>query len=163
MDINKRIEIDFINKYLTDDEKKKIATRAFEEFCDKRIPEIIQARSSMGDIVDLIISGVVSRYISKLTPEFEDKFMKRIDDEINLEGDDAKDTVLRGTIDMKLASTAERYIDDHKYEIEKLMDPVIKESMSELTRERISYMIASRINMHEIIRQIISKDIKEKE
>lgn len=163
MDIDKRIEIDFISKYLTDDEMKKIATRAFVEYCDKRIPEIIQARSSMGDIVDLIISGIVSRYISKLTPEFEDKFMKRIYDEINLEGDDVNDTVLRGTIDMKLASAAERYINEHKYEIEKMMDPVIKESMSTLTIEKITSMISSRINMHEIIRQIIIEDMKEKE
>lgn len=71
MDIDKRIEIDFISKYLTDDEMKEIATRAFVEYCDNRIPEIIQARSSMGDIVDLIISGIVSRYISKLTPNLK--------------------------------------------------------------------------------------------
>lgn len=163
MDIDKRIEIDFINKYLTDDEMKKIAVRAFVEYCDTRIPEIIQARSSMGDVVDLIINGVVSRYISKLTPEFEDKFMKRIDYEINLEGDDANDTMLRQLIDMKLSSVAERYIDDHKHEIEKMMDPVVKQSVSTLTMEKIPSMISKRINMNEIIRQIISEDVEEKE
>lgn len=153
------MDIDF-TKYLSEDEMKRIATRAFVEYCDSRIPEIIQARSSMGDIVDLIIAGIVSRYISKLTPEFEDKFMERINYEMNVEADD---TVLKSTIDMKLAMVAEKYIDNHKEEIENMMDPVVKESVSTLTMEKIPSMIAGRINMHQIIRQIISDGAEEKE
>lgn len=156
------MDIDF-TKYLSEDEMKRIATRAFVEYCDSRIPEIIQARSSMGDIVDLIIAGIVSKYISKLTPEFEDKFMERINYEMNLKGNEAGDIVLKSTIDMKLAMVAEKYIDNHKEEIENMMDPVVKESVSTLTMERIPSMIAGRINMHQIIRQIISDGAEEKE
>ena len=155
-------------KYLTDEEKKTIAQRVFEEEIRKSIQEDFAKRDpSIFDHIPTLYDRLLSKYINEMNlynESFIPIFRKRVIDEIEYiikrDKDDTSNRVtLDSIIDYKLREIGEEVISESKDDLK----PIIREKVFKCCNETLLISFISKIIKEMNINKAIEKIMQETE
>lgn len=146
-----------VSKYISDDEMKNIITRITEEKVSKKIDSALEARTGpCGSVVDQMIRDCCQMYAEKLSPNFEEDFLKRIQTEINREPDpnseDDVGTNMVNYITWPLEKLIKEYVSAHKDELMQLMIKDVREKAKSMNTDALLRIIKSNIDINEILK-----------
>lgn len=151
MDIN-------IEKYLTEDEMKKIAERIYTDRIQAEVDRIIETRIA-GRMVDAIISKIVESYVLKLSDEFKDDLKVLCKSEIDRSVSTTSDynDTLRNDIRYTLQTVSKEVIIENNAEIKQLVYDKILECSNEMVAISFVGDIIRSLDLNYAIKEVLSK------
>lgn len=148
-----------IIKYLDENHQKEIADRIYEEKVSTYADRVINNRTSINgfSIVDLILSNACEKYANNFAPKFEEDFLKRVKEEIYRDVPVTEDeSTFRSSLTYAISRVADKYIDEHKDEIQDLMKNTIHEEAINVAKNKVSEIISRKFKgiFDDLINQI---------
>jgi hypothetical protein len=123
------------------------------------VDQVIKNRTdgSTGSIVDQIMQAAARSYVEKFAPEFESAFMQRYREEIfrNVVPNNSDEQTFRQGLTWELQKVAQKYIEKNSDILEIEMKNTIHHEANLLSLDKFSYLIANKINIEDIIKEIL--------
>lgn len=161
-----RVEFD-VSKYLDEGKMREIAERVYEVEVKAFVDQVLRNRvGSNGTITDQILHACVERYVDKLAPDFEEKFLNKVQEEISREKapDDNYYPFCQG-LAHRLDIVAGKWIDANIITITQEIKPKIQEAINALTADSIAAAIGWKLNskMKDVLSEVLKEYEKEQE
>ena len=140
-----------IEKYLTNNQREEIAKDVFKRRIEDKIQDVLQARKGTGQWIDLIFSEVANRWIEQLSDQFSNDFIEKIKKVISEDGNPKLeigeyDETFLGSIRYKLSSITDKWIDEHRDEVDGWIRPNLKTFVERLSEDGVPKGISNKID-----------------